>query len=134
MSGAPSAWPAPRRRLYLVAWAGWLALTFVLTSIPNLSLEVPVSGIDKLAHLGFYGVTGFFFALWRRAAGASPARAVALAAMFALAAGCLDEVHQFWIPGRSADPVDWLADTVGGGGGALLSTLLSARFPFLVTE
>ncbi len=134
MSRAVSQMLAPRRRLYLAAWAGWLGLTFVLTSIPNMTLDVPVPGIDKLAHLVFYGVSGFFFALWRRASGASVGRAVVLAVLFAVVAGCLDEVHQYWIPGRSADPADWLADTAGGGCGALLSTVLSAWFPFLVTE
>ncbi len=123
-----------RRRLYLALWIGWAALTFVLTSIPNPEIEVPVPGADKLAHLGFYAVTGFFFALWRRASGAPTGRAVAQAVLFALLVGLVDEAHQRWIPGRSADPLDWLADTVGGVCGALFSAFLAGRFPSLVTE
>jgi len=125
---------ATRRQLYLALWVGWVALTFVLTSIPNPTFQVPIPAADKLEHLAFYGVMGFFFALWRRASGASAARAVAQALAFAVLAGCLDEVHQHWIPGRSADPLDWLADTAGGGCGALFSALLSGRFPSLLTE
>jgi VanZ family protein len=30
-----------------------------------------------------------------------------------LAFGALDEVHQLWIPGRTADPIDWAADAAG---------------------
>ncbi len=125
---------ATRRQLYLALWVGWVALTFVLTSIPNPQFQVPIPGADKLEHLAFYGVMGLFFALWRRASGASTARALAQALVFAALAGCLDEVHQLWIPGRSADPVDWLADTAGGGFGAAFSAFLSGRFPSLLTE
>ncbi len=125
---------ATRRRLYLALWIGWVALTFVLTSIPNPEFEVPLPGADKLEHLGFYGVMAFFFALWRRASGVSPARTVVQALAFAALAGALDEGHQHWIPGRTADPLDWLADTAGGGCGALFSALLSVRFPSLLTE
>jgi len=134
MSRAASTFFATRRQLYLALWVGWVALTLVLTSIPNPTFARPIPGADKLEHLGFYGVTGLFFALWRRASGASIARAVVQALVFAALAGCLDEMHQIWIPGRAADPLDWLADTAGGGCGALLSALLLGRFPSLVTE
>ncbi len=134
MIRAASAFFASRRRLYLTLWVGWVALTFVLTSIPNPQFQVPLPEADKLEHLAFYGVMGFFFALWRRACGASVARAAAQALLFAALVGGIDEAHQLWIPGRSADPLDWLADTAGGGCGALLSALLSGRFPSLVAE
>ncbi len=111
-----------------------MALTFVLTSIPNPKFQVPIPGADKLEHLAFYGVTGFFFALWRRESGASFKRAIAHALLFTAIVGALDEAHQLWIPGRFADPLDWLADTAGGGSGALLSAFLPRLFPFLATE
>ncbi len=111
-----------------------MALTFVLTSIPNPEFEVPIPGADKLEHLGFYGVTGFFFALWRRESGASFGRAVVQAFLFTAVVGGLDEVHQYWIPGRFADPLDWLADTAGGGSGAVVSGFAPRLFPFLRTE
>ena len=134
MSRAASTPDAMRRQLYLALWVGWVALTFVLTSIPNPTFEVPVPGIDKLEHLAFYGVMGFFFALWRRVSGASGRSAVVQALLFAALVGGVDEVHQHWIPGRTADPLDWLADTAGAGCGALASALLSRRFPSLLTE
>ncbi len=77
MTGLSSSSPvAVRRRLYLALWVGWAALTFTLTSVPNVSLKVALPGADKLAHLGFYAVMAFLFALWRRASGAPVARAV----------------------------------------------------------
>ncbi len=134
MSRAASAPSASRRRAYLALWLGWAALTFVLTSIPNPRFEAPVAGADKIAHLGFYAVTGLFFALWRRECGASAARAVVQALLFAALAGAVDEAHQRWIPGRSADPADWLADLAGGVIGALCAALLSRKFPSAATE
>ncbi|MDD2708172.1 MAG: VanZ family protein [Verrucomicrobiae bacterium] len=29
--------------------------------------------------------------------------------------GAVDEIHQLWAPGRSCDPMDWLADVIGSG-------------------
>ena len=123
-----------RRRIYLALWVGWVALTFVLTSIPNPEFEVPIPGADKLEHMACYGVMGFLFALWRRETGASTRRAVIHALLVTALVGCLDEVHQRWIPGRFPDPLDWLADTAGGGSGALSSAFLPRLFPFLTTE
>lgn len=125
---------ASRRRLYLALWIGWAALTFVLTSIPNPRFPMPPLVTDKVAHLAFYAVMGFFFALWRRESGASAARAIVQALLFATLVGVVDEVHQLWIPGRTADPLDWLADTAGGACGGLASALLSWRFPSAATE
>ncbi len=134
MSRAASTPVPARRHVYLAIWVGWAALTLVLTSIPNPTIDVPLPGADKLEHLAFYGVTGFFFALWRRASGASVRRAVVEALAFSVLVGGLDEAHQRWIPGRSADPLDWLADSAGGGCGALLSEILARRFPSLLIE
>lgn len=34
--------------------------------------------------------------------------------------GISDEIHQIFVPGRTADPVDWLVDTCGAALGALI--------------
>ena len=39
-------------------------------------------------------------------------RAFVVAALLACAFGAGDEVHQSFVPGRDADPVDWLVDCV----------------------
>ncbi|NMC70979.1 MAG: VanZ family protein [Myxococcales bacterium] len=106
-------WPA-------VAWA---ALVLTLTSIPHPTLPLAAfSWSDKLAHAVLYAVLGFLAAL-----GAArdarlrrhPIGFLLLAVVGCLAAlGALDEVHQAWIPGRSADVLDWVADLAGGTLGA----------------
>lgn len=123
-----------RRRIYLTLLILWVAITFLLTSLPNPRLEIPIPYVDKIAHFGFYGVMGFFCALWRRESGTS-ARGAALEGLaFVAFVGAVDEIHQYWIPGRSMDFFDWLADASGGGIGALLSAFLPLLLPFLLTE
>ena len=110
---------APRWRPPLA----WAAVILVLTSIPVPSTPVDdVLGLDKLVHLVLYGVLG---ALAARAA-RTPSRArlpllAALGAVILFAAA--DEWHQALVPGRSADPLDWVADAVG----ALAGTALVVR-------
>ena len=123
-----------RRRLYLFFLVAWVSLTFLLTSIPHLEVHEDIPFLDKGAHFAFYGVTGFLCALWRRESGHTAKRAVLYAVLFVLAVGAVDEIHQHWIPGRSADLSDWAADTLGGGIGASCALLLPSLFPFLTTE
>ena len=124
----------PRRRLYFSLLLLWVTLTFLLTSIPNLEVPEGIPFWDKGAHFAFYGVTGFLCALWRRESGFPAKRAILYAVLFVLAVGALDEIHQHWIPGRSMALLDWLADILGGGTGAVFSLLLSRLFPSLITE
>jgi len=59
---------------------------------------------------------------------------VLYAVLFVLAVGAVDEIHQHWIPGRSMAILDWMADILGGGTGAVFSLLLLRIFPSLITE
>lgn len=122
-----------RGRLYFALLAGWVALTFTLTSIPNPEFGPSFPGADKVAHFGFYGVMGFLFVLWRRELGAGAAVAVAGAAIFAALLGGVDEFHQQWIPGRSMELLDWAADFAGGTAGGFCSAVAASIFPFLLT-
>jgi VanZ family protein len=114
--------------------AGWVVLLITLTSIPNPSFDVSIPYSDKVAHFGFYGVAGFFCTLWRLEAGRSRRRAVAFAMLFVALLGAADEVHQQWIPGRSMEFLDWIADFAGGTAGSLLAMAAPSRFPFLLSR
>jgi VanZ family protein len=83
---------------------------------------------DKLLHAGGYGLLGLLFgrayrSRWPAASGRLLARyAVLSAALFGLS----DEIHQAFVPFRTADPWDVLADAVGGAiGVAVYYALLS---------
>ena len=123
-----------RRRLYLLLLIFWVAFTFLLTSLPNPKIDVLVPFADKAAHFAFYGVMGFLCAVWRRESAVPGQRAVLFALAFVAVVGAVDEAHQHWIPGRSMDVFDWLADTSGGGTGALFTALLPRRLPVSRTE
>jgi VanZ family protein len=122
-----------RGRLYLAMLAGWVALTLTLTSIPNLDVGPNFPWADKIAHFGFYGVAGFLFVLWRRETGKGAAVAVVWAVIFAALLGAIDEFHQQWIPGRSMELLDWVADFAGGTAGSICSTVAASMIPFLLT-
>ncbi|GAB4235999.1 MAG: hypothetical protein OHK0028_12800 [Deltaproteobacteria bacterium] len=123
-----------RERLYLAASVGWVVLTLTLTSIPNPEFGPNFPGADKIAHFGFYGVGGFLFVLWRRESGKGAIGAALWAVALAALLGGIDEFHQRWIPGRSMEFLDWIADFAGGSAGALGATLASSLLPFLVTR
>jgi VanZ family protein len=96
------------------------------TSLPASQVpDVGVPHVDKLAHLGLYGVLGALVARsLPRGAGALPSMRLLLLALAAIALfGAADEWHQQWVPGRSADTLDWCADMVG----ATFALRLAAR-------
>lgn len=96
--------------------SAWAALILAVSSIPGRDLTIP-PGSDKFGHLGEYGVLGVLaaFALGRGASMRARAASWGAVALFA----ALDELHQVLIPGRSADPLDWLADVAGATLGML---------------
>ena len=81
---------------------------------------------DKVVHTGIYALLGALWQIGRsrpdRPLG-QPRAAWALATGF----GALDEVHQSYVPGRSADPWDLLADAVGALAGVALVRLWQTR-------
>jgi VanZ like family len=101
-SGALSVW------LPVVAWA---AVIFTLSSIPSLSTGLGAwdTLLRKGAHVTEYAILG---ALLLRALGREE---LALAAGTAYAA--TDELHQHFVRGRHASPLDVLIDAVGVAAG-----------------
>ncbi len=96
------AWPQANEQL-----AVWLPV-WVTETLP----------MDKVLHAGLYGVLA---ALWAWVLpGQKPwllqrTRVAALAWTLAVGFGALDEIHQGFVPGRSRDALDWLADATGAG-------------------
>ncbi|TML59321.1 MAG: VanZ family protein [Actinobacteria bacterium] len=112
-----------RSRL-LTVWlpvVAWAAVIFTLSSIPSLSTGLGTwdTILRKGAHLTEYAVLG---ALLYRALGREP---LALAVGIAYAA--TDELHQHFVHGRHASPVDVAIDAVGVAAGMLLWLRLRER-------
>lgn len=89
----------------------WAALLFFLSSrpsLPPLFADVPQS--DKGVHACVYAVLAALLlrgARWPRGVQAW------WAACSASVYGISDELHQYFVPGRSCDVFDWVADTTG---------------------
>jgi VanZ family protein len=76
-------------------------------SMPLGACELPFPHADKVAHFLLFFLLSF---LWSQALGKSAwPMAVAIAVFW----GALDEGHQFFVPGRDADVLDFLADALG---------------------
>jgi VanZ family protein len=116
----------------------WLLVTcyclliFIQSAFPTPEKlpDIGIPGMDKLAHLLIYLILGLLFA---RAYAVSLPRILPWRWLFLLAwlsttlYGASDEVHQAFVAARSADPLDWLADAVGGALGAACYLRLKGR-------
>lgn len=95
-----------------VAWAG---LIFAASHSPR-GAELPmlVPHFDKVVHAVVYGILSGCIALalvihtrW------PPVRIAWIALLLASFYGMTDEFHQYFVPGRSTELLDWVANTVG---------------------
>jgi VanZ family protein len=87
---------------------------FIESSISRIP-AFPTGFSDKDGHALLYaGLAALILravsgARWNRVTASAAVIAVGLAAAY----GATDEFHQWFVPGRTADPADWLADVVG---------------------
>ena len=112
----------------ILSWSGvaiWAAVIFGLSSVPASNL--PPGKYGTVGHFMLYLVLGalLFLALQGELRGRA-LWAVALASAY----GVSDEMHQLFVAGRCADPVDWLVDTAG----ALVAVLILSAAAHRRTE
>jgi VanZ family protein len=90
-----------------------MALIFFASGLSNPPTPNDVS--DKSLHLAAYFVLGVLTV--RAVLGGVPGRVTrrgaVLALLIAIGYGCFDEAHQWFVPGRTADVLDLLADSAG---------------------
>lgn len=104
-------WLTWRARLWPVTIA---ALIVVASHRPRLASPGGIPHLDKIVHFSVYGLLA---TLVVRNGGTSAKDSNWRAALWALALvsafGASDEWHQSFVPGRSVELADWLADTLG---------------------
>jgi VanZ family protein len=117
----------PRLWLPVLTFA---AAIFLVSSMPEPPLPSSVS--DKTGHRAAYAAFGLVVlralsgASWSGVTAATSGSALAIATLY----GATDEWHQSWVPGRSPDVLDLLADASGAAlaiGGAWLVAVLRWR-------
>lgn len=81
---------------------------------------------DKVTHAGAFGLMMLF--TFRAVRWLLPARAlgvqVAIALLYCITYGATDELHQSFVPERSSDIFDWIADSVGAALGAIFIVIM----------
>ncbi|MFK7988779.1 MAG: VanZ family protein [Sandaracinaceae bacterium] len=110
-----------------LAWTPAVAFMGLIWMVSSFDLgEVRLSAFpfgDKGVHALEYGVLGFLVA--HAASRTWPHRGLMRTMPFAVFVtvlfGLLDEIHQAFVPGRSSEVLDLVADSVGALGGALLA-------------
>ena len=96
---------------------GWALLIFDFSSKSFENLTLPFEHLDKLIHAGEYGVLCLLLyrafihtqRRWCRE------KAVMLSILLCMLYGISDEIHQMFIPMRTPDVLDFLADSMGAG-------------------
>ena len=127
-----AAWLPLRPAVYffmVIAWA--VILWFLSAGNPGSQSGPKIPHLDKLAHFTYFlcggaalaACLGLKWSEWTRF------RVFAIVTVVFCILGRLDEYHQSFTPGRSAnDTGDWIADILGGAVGAfLVITILIPR-------
>lgn len=97
-----------KRQLAIIAAIAWGILTWRLTTTPNLVIA-PENLLNTLmmmgGHFSFFGVQAVLLKL----SSLNTLPSVIIASLY----GLIIELIQLGVPGRSADPLDWILDTLG---------------------
>jgi len=112
----------PKRRFFVLFMGFWLPVLayvsaiYALSSQPNLPVPLGFAYGDKVAHLCEYLVLGLLLVRALRATlrVSRPLFAAMMAIGLVVAVGASDEFLQSFIPGRTSDIFDLLADSLGG--------------------
>lgn len=87
--------------------------------------------VRKLAHFAEYACMGvLLYVIWSQWVSEGK-RVCLLVLSWVFLSAALDELHQWFVPGRYASPADVLLDTCGGAAGMLLMILAGRIYRFL---
>jgi VanZ family protein len=94
----------------------------MLTTLPGKE-AITIGVNDKIEHFGAYGLLSailYLNLLFQEKFRLFNKYPATFAIMIASFYGMLDELHQLFVPGRSADIIDWLADFSGAVLGVII--------------
>lgn len=109
----------------------WMGIIFILSSIPgNYFPEQPFDLFDKLVHACLFGILTYLIYRgfqYQDKSAFFKNFSIAIAFLICVIYGIIDELHQEYVPGRSPDITDALADILGGGFVSLYLLLFNYR-------
>jgi VanZ family protein len=105
----------------------YYGLVFYFSS-RNIHIPIEAAHADKGLHLAEFAVLGILLASgWFRVSESSLKFKAFAVLTSGLVLGVIDELHQLFVPGRNADPLDALADTLGIALGLTIYILWHSR-------
>jgi len=118
------------RRFFVYAlppllYAGFIFYLSAQSALPSPGIE----GFDKVEHLAAYALLGALIARGFYGYGVARQKALLLGVLFGTLYGISDEYHQSFVPGRTADWKDAVADLLGSSFGAGAWSMIVAVRP-----
>lgn len=129
----------PERVRRLILWLPQLALMLAVTLVAGLfylgrqpiAVGLLTEPWDKVVHASLFAVIAMLLALSRKQL---TWHWLVCSVFLAAGVGALDEIHQHFLPGRSADIRDFCADVMGAMAGAALMKLFKKNTSSLSRE
>ena len=105
----------PSKFVYLCLLTAYCALIYWLSDQSSLPIPQLFRHQDKIFHATAYSIMGLL--AWKYfSCSVHESRLLLITSLFFSSLfGATDEWHQAFVPGRSADILDWVADTLGAG-------------------
>lgn len=102
---------------YHFPFLAWLLIIFIQSSFPAVELpKVEFFSADKIVHMGVYGLLAalcFISFIHIEKQNLFTGSAYLWSAIITILYGASDEIHQYFVPNRSSELQDWLADIAG---------------------
>jgi len=105
----------------------WNWFTPAGQEVPEHLLGVTEVILRKTAHLFIFFILGLCTANAVKYLTENRRRVFAISILWCSAYGALDELHQYFVPGRACMWQDWLIDTTGAALGITAAVLVAAR-------
>jgi len=116
-----------RRIVAGVLAIAWAIVIFILSAIPADNYPDHPGFLNNVVHFFVYFVLAALIVAALTGGKLKPVPIALIAIVISSVYGATDEFHQYFVPGRLCDPVDWAVDTLGAIAGALVASKLLRR-------
>jgi VanZ family protein len=89
---------------------------------------------DKVMHFFAYTIYGFTIQLYLKSLNLAKSKYIMFTIMIGSLFGLSDEFHQYFIPNRSTEFFDWVADTLGVSFSLVFSKYISIFYNYLCNK
>ncbi len=121
-----------KHKYFVIYWlpvVTYCAVIFIQSAYPAMAQFEDVPFGDKYLHISGYALLGMlFFRAFRSLHFQNRQLVVLLSICASTAYGISDEIHQFFVPYRTADVMDVLADMIGSCAGVMVYSLLVEKY------